>query len=497
MKITFALLFALLSTSLAGQQGLLALAKQTGNSVLSDYFAEKLKVLSHDSMEGRATLGNGIRKAERHIVSELEANGVNTYPGMADYLQEVPFLQTSGPEEVGIYSKNDQLVTEENIMVFSGKDLKLEGDILFVNLGMEDDLEGIDLRDKWVIAMVGNGKDQFPGAWLSSGQEKAAQCREKGALGLIEIFQPGKMPWQMIKSFQSRSKLKLGGEGFDFPHLWVNPADSTMLPIFTSGNAAIRVVIEGMNNELISDNNIVAYIPGTDPALSDEMIIFSAHYDHVGIGKPTSSGDSIYNGARDNAVGVATLLALSRHFTEYRPGRPLMFVFFTAEERGLLGSKYFVEHCPAPLDQVRFNFNCDNGGYTDTDMISIVGFHRLQGMEDIDDWLAPLGMRHYEPVALAKRLFYASDNANFASRGIPAPSFSMGFTAMNEELLKYYHQAIDHWDNFDRAYMEKYWNGIFAVAKNLVSQEELPYWRSDDPLYQKANDLYGRTGNGK
>mgnify|MGYP001823604362 CR=1 FL=1 len=497
MRLIAAILLLLLSFSGAGQTDVPIPTKLDHNTSLSDYFAEELKILSHDSMEGRGTLSRGIRRAESHIVKELRANGVDTCEGFPDYLQDVPLLQSSVPNSVEIQYGKKLLLKDNDILVVSGKTVNVMGNGVFVSLGLPNELENKDLKGKWVIAIVGNGEDSYPGKWLISGQEKARICRQKGALGLIEIFQPGKMPWQMLKSFQGRSKLKLADEGYDFPHMWVNPADSSILATLTSPDLPINVNIVGVESTVEVDHNIIGFIPGSNKSLEDEVMIFSAHYDHVGIGKPDAAGDSIYNGARDNAVGVATLLALSRHFAEKGTPRPLLFVFFTAEERGLLGSKYFVENCPVPLSDIRFNFNCDKGGYTDVDMISIVGFHRMEGWNDIDELLKVEGMRHYEPVSLAKRLFYASDNANFAEKGIPAPSFSMGFTGMTQELLKFYHQAGDHWDNFDRSYMSAYWKGISAIAVNLVGQEDLPYWKTTDPLYEKANQLYENANSKK
>jgi Zn-dependent M28 family amino/carboxypeptidase len=202
------------------------------------------------------------------------------------------------------------------------------------------------------------------------------------------------------------------------------------------------------------------------------------------------SGDSIYNGTRDNAIGVATLLGLARHFQDDPPARPILFVFFTAEEKGLLGSEYFVKNSPIPLHRIRFNFNCDNGGYTDTDLLTVVGHHRLNGLENIDQWLAPAGLRHFEPVELAARLFHQSDNVHFANQGIPAPSVGMGFTGFTDELTKYYHKPADHWENFDPTYMKAYWQGVRNLAVQLIKLDELPFWKESDPLFEKGRTLY-------
>jgi len=114
-------------------------------------------------------------------------------------------------------------------------------------------------------------------------------------------------------------------------------------------------------------------IPGSDPTLNDEYIVYSAHYDHVGVGNPDADGDTIYNGTRDNAIGTSGILSLAQYFSKNPPKRSSLFVLFTGEEKGLLGSRHFTQNLPVEPSDIKFNLNIDNAGYNDTTIVTIFG----------------------------------------------------------------------------------------------------------------------------
>lgn len=455
-------------------------------------FMETVEMLAHDSLEGRNTASEGTRKAARYLTAELQKMGVRTLESFPDYRQEVTFVKRWPADYVALKRFGAAMVESGDVMQLGGQNGMVRGETVFLEYGDRASIERADLEGKVLVVRVGDGQKQSPGAWISAGREKRKLAAEKGAIALIELYEPGKFPWDMIRSYQKGGKLSLAESGADMAHLWVYDPGLSWAGHFSRKNEELEIVIEGAKSDFYTDDNIIGYLPGTDVELADELVLYTAHYDHVGIGKADASGDSIYNGARDNAVGVASVLAIAQHLALFPPRRPAMFVFFTGEEKGLLGSKYFLEQCPIDPARVRLNLNFDNGGYTDTDMITIIGAHKMTGFESVDEWLADVDMRHHEPLPLAQSLFYQSDNIHFARAGIPAPTMSMGFTAFNDMILPYYHQAADSWESLDKAYMRKYIEGVLHVTKKIINMEVMPYWKEGDTYFEAGTELYKR-----
>jgi Zn-dependent M28 family amino/carboxypeptidase len=219
-------------------------------------------------------------------------------------------------------------------------------------------------------------------------------------------------------------------------------------------NAQLKV--EGIQVEPVKTYNVVGMVEGSDPVLKEEYIIYSAHYDHVGIGRADERGDSIYNGARDNAVGTVTVLSAAENLAKYPTKRSALFIFFTGEEKGLLGSHYYANNPAIPLDKVTYCFNSDNGGYNDTSRATIIGLTRTEAQPLIEKACNAFGLDAAEDAAPEQGLFDRSDNVNFAKKGVPAPSFSLGFTAFDDEINKYYHQPSDSPASLDYVYLTKY-----------------------------------------
>ena len=175
----------------------------------------------------------------------------------------------------------------------------------------------------------------------------------------------------------------------------------------------------------------------------------------MGIGQPDESGDTIYNGARDNAVGVTTVLSMAENMAKYPTKRSALFILFTAEEKGLIGSKYYVENPIVPLDQMVYCFNSDNGGYNDTSVATIVGLTRTTAQQNIENATSTFGLKAMEDPAPEQGLFNRSDNVHFAKKGIPSPTFSLGFTNF-ADATKYYHRPNDEADTLDYDYLLKF-----------------------------------------
>lgn len=240
----------------------------------------------------------------------------------------------------------------------------------------------------------------------------------------------------------------------------------------------------------LSSQNVIGLVEGSDPDLKDENILLSAHYDHVGIGPATAEGDSIYNGARDNAVGVATVMAAGKYFADHPPKRSVILALWTAEEMGLIGSRMFVEDPAVPLGQIVFNLNIDGAGYNDTTKVTVVGLERTEAEPLFKSATGVYGLEAIPSPVPQLNLFNRSDNVHFARKGIPAPTFSLGFTSFNEDLQYYYHQATDESTTLNFDYITRYVRAYILAAEKIANAEQAPFWHPGDEYESAGDSLY-------
>ncbi len=245
------------------------------------------------------------------------------------------------------------------------------------------------------------------------------------------------------------------------------------------------------DSSVVNSKNVIGVVEGSDPDLHDEYILLAAHYDHVGVGPATAEGDSIYNGARDNAIGIATVMAAGKYFAENPPKRSVMLALWTAEELGLIGSGYFAENPAVPLDQIVYNLNIDGAGYNDTTKVTVVGLERTEAESLFESSSEEFGLDAIPSPVPELGLFNRSDNVHFARKGIPAPTFSPGFTAFNEELQYFYHQPTDESDTIAYNYVANYARAYVLSAERIANADEAPFWKSGDEYESAGIQLYG------
>jgi Zn-dependent M28 family amino/carboxypeptidase len=164
---------------------------------------------------------------------------------------------------------------------------------------------------------------------------------------------------------------------------------------------------------------------------------------------------------------------------------------WTAEEKGLLGSSYFAENPPIALKEIIFNLNIDNAGYNDTSLVTVIGLGRSSADYHISEAAEAFGLKALSDPAPEQGLYDRSDNVNFAKKGIPAPTFSLGFTAFDQEVAKHYHQASDQFDNFDLDYALKYWKSYILSAEKIANDPKKPLWKEGDKYEGVSKALYG------
>jgi Zn-dependent M28 family amino/carboxypeptidase len=261
----------------------------------------------------------------------------------------------------------------------------------------------------------------------------------------------------------------------------------------TNTKLSYSIKTDGKKEKTLVTQNVVGVLEGTDPKLKEEYIMYSAHYDHVGIGKPDAVGDSIYNGARDNAIGTTAVLSMAKNIGKYPTKRSAVFIFFTGEEKGLLGSQYYVDHPILPLKKIVYGFNTDGGGYNNTKLATVIGLSRTTAKKHIVKGAATFGLEAIDDPAPEQGLFDRSDNVSFASKGVPAPTYSTGFDAFDDEINKYYHQAGDEADSLDYDYLLKFYQGYVLSGRLIANDPETPFWVKGDKYEAAANVLYEKV----
>lgn len=483
-KIGLIILLIILSNLAFGQSGHLLEASDVLNK---DELSKHVFYLASDELKGRRTASPGGQKAAAYIAEQFKKIGLLPPPGLNGYYQKIPFVRVRPGAfgeitiEATRYAMNDDFV-----QIRGGQaDIQTEG--VFVGQGWVDekngynDYEGLDVQGKVVIALPGTPTNTQPFEAFSAGEKKRALAKAHGAVALIELYRL-RMPWQFVKRMLNSDRLEVG-EASDYSndliHIWLKEKDDARLDLKRGDVLRIGLSTKGLNYETTDAVNVVGYLPGSDDHLKNEFIILSAHYDHVGVGKQgggaVNEADSIFNGARDNAIGVVSLIAAAKELVHNPPARTVVFVAFTGEEMGMLGSKYYVDHPVFPLEQTVFNLNNDGAGYNATSHFSLIGWGRTNADTLFEQAANATGFKISKNPAENQNLFERSDNISFARVGVPAVTFSPGFLEMDEEIFKYYHQVTDNPNTLDYDYLFRYWKA-YAKAASLLANANLKLW---------------------
>ncbi len=445
--------------------------------------------LASDALMGRDPIRPEMKMAYTFIAQELEKAGAKPLPGGNGYYQDIPFNLSSPPTKGSVQLGNFSFSQGQNLLVLEGSSFSGNYEVVEVGFGSAEEFTGKDLKGKIAISNVGAPNKFSPNQLFSEGRAKAKRAKEAGAVALIERFNVPSVPWQLVSGFLNRPQMGLDqGEASNLPYLWVEDLKNQLTGT-NLGNATLA--IEGKVNRKIDGKNVLAMIEGTDPQLKNEYILLSAHYDHVGVGTPDETGDSIYNGARDNAVGTVAVLNAAKYFAKNPPKRSILLALWTAEEKGLLGSAYFANNPLLPLNQVVYNLNIDNAGYNDTSIITVIGLGRTTADFLINEAVAEFGLTAKADPSPEQGLYDRSDNVNFARKGIPAPSFTLGFTAFDDEINKYYHKAADEVESFDLNYAQLYWKSYILSAQKIANWSQKPQWTAGDKYEEVGKKLYG------
>ncbi len=454
-----------------------------------------LRFLASDELKGRETGTMGADVAARYIAEQFRRCGAEPLGDQDGYFQRIPFKRVIPPELMNLTIDSTEIQANELLLLSRSSD-EIRGSLIYVDFGVGDDLSGAEVKDKVVLARLGSPETSGAQEAFKFAKEKREIFIAKGAKALIEVYQD-RLPWKLLKNYLGAGRTVVGDTANSkLTHLVTNRDLKEVIERLKSGEElTAESLLQGGMEKSTPSSNVVAVIPGTDPELRNEYVALSAHYDHVGTrerpDRPQTAFDSVFNGARDNAFGVSALLAAAEELGAEPARRSIILVAFTAEELGLLGSKYFVENAPVPLKQIIFNLNTDGAGYNDTTIISVAGLNRVGAAEEITAAVRQFDLDTYADPAPEQGLFDRSDNVNFAAKGIPAPTMTPGFKDFDQEILQHYHQPSDEAGTLNYNYVYKFCRAFAAAARLIADKEERPRW-SDGDKYEKAfKELFG------
>ncbi len=489
-KIISVLLISLMGMTLNAQKSDKAIVKK-------NYDAQSMKrhvyYLASDELKGRNTPSVGQELAAQYIKKEFVQYGVKPVAG--SYFQDVPMRLAKPMAEGNIKIGEKSLNFPKDFIMMDAENVAMDGELVFVNYGTAEDYKTVaNVEGKIAVMLCGSKSESNPRMWFRMTDEKQQLAKEQGAIGVIELFHSTRFPWKYIAGRVSKPQVvidvsanKMGA----LPHFWVNASEAEIVNLFKQPST-VNIETKGIDNNRFNVKNVVGMVEGTDPKLKEEYIIYSAHYDHVGVGAPDARGDSIYNGARDNAAGTAAVLNAAANIAKHPTKRSALFVLFTGEEKGLLGSSHFVDNAPVPLEKIAYCFNIDGAGYNDTKVITVIGLERTTVRNHFETACKTFKLKAIQDKMPEQNLFDRSDNVNFARKGIPAPTFSLGITSFDDEIIKYYHQAGDNPNTMDYKYLTKYCKSFIYAGRLIANDPAKHFWVKGDKYYDAGVKLYGQ-----
>jgi Zn-dependent M28 family amino/carboxypeptidase len=490
---------------------------------------EDVKFLADDKLEGRETGSPGLRRAQEYVVEQLKSLGVKP-AGSKGFYQPIQFVVREISEKDSSLAlvrdgKAVPLTLGEEAYFNSRLKLapEIEAPLVFIGYGLNipeksyNDLDGLELKGK--IAVIVSGSPlSIPGALASHYQTAAERwktLKAAGVVGVVTIPNPAFMdvPWSRISLNRTHPSMDLKGEEFNETEgeqtsIVFNPAHAEMLFAGTGHSfeeiaalakerkplprfplpLAIRAKTKLVEHEVESDN-VVAKLEGSDPELKRQYVVLSAHIDHIGIGEPID-GDRIYNGAMDNGSGSALLLDLARSFhTSPVPlKRSILFVWVTAEEKGLLGSKYFAAHPTVDAGSLAADINTDMFlPIVPLKILTVYGLNESSLGEDVRATAESLGVRIQDDPEPVRNLFIRSDQYNFIRHGVPSLAMKVGADPGTPEqaifkqwLTKRYHAPSDDVDQpVDLASAAKFEEIVRALTITIANEAVRPAWKAD------------------
>ena len=506
-----------------------------------EHIRAHVRFLSLDLLEGRGTGQRGGDIAAEYIATQFWLYGLKAAGDNGTYFQKVPMVGITPAPETSfelVPAKGDSMKLKplDQYVAYDATQRPssdIDAPLVFVGYGIEapeykwDDYKDADVRGKVLLMLVSEPSSDDPnffkgraltyyGRWTYKYEEAA----RKGAVGAILIHKSemASYPWEVVRNSNSGEKSFLKSDaprlqaaswiqlevarqvaqksGLDLDKLMADAQSRNFHPVQLSVKLKAHMVSKVRQ---ISSNNVVAMLPGSDSKLKNEAIIYTAHYDHLGI-RSDMPGDNIYNGARDNATGCGIVLELARVFAQAqsRPRRSVLFASVTAEEQGLLGSEYLGKHPPIPAGEITLDLNFDDiPPLGSPEEVEVSGAERNSFYPTVEAMAREFRLAIRPDSHPEAGHFYRSDHFSLARVGVPAFSLNEGMkykdhnTAWGMQQAEdftnnHYHQPSDEYspamDFTGDAVMARFG---FALGWAAASQQKLIGWQSGDE-FEKA-----------
>ena len=512
--------------------------EQVYASISQEELRQHTKTLASDEFGGRLPTTEGEKKTLDYLVSHFKSYGLE--PGNGDsYLQPVELMEMNADPDMTLTMGKQAFNYKENMVASTKREQAVvelkNSDIVFVGYGVNapeyqwNDYEGLDVKGKTVVMLVNDpgfenpdsGKFQgktmtYYGRWSYKYEEASRQGAE--AAIIVHETAPASYGWSVVANSWSGAQYSLVSSngnadrvavegwisleaaqavfkeaGLDFAAEKANAQQGPYSkPLDLQASITVKSTMEKSKSF-----NVIATLPGSDKA--DEHLIFSSHWDHLG-SDDSKEGDHIYNGAHDNATGLATSLAMAKAYSELnqRPSRSMTFLMVTAEEQGLLGSKYYAEHPIIPHDKTVANINMDAMNILGkTKDVSVVGM----GKSELENYLEKAAKRQGRHLTQEDRpeagYYYRSDHFSFAKQGIPALYAKGGAEPVDEETAQYrkrmsliqrgcYHQVCDQFrENWDFGGVHQDAQLLFEVGYDIAISNDWPKWNATSEFQRK------------
>ena len=548
-----------LSSAFACQQsGQKASLQEVLGSITAERLAAHIQRLASDEFEGRAPASRGEELTVRYVIEQFQQFGLQ--PGNPDgtYIQKVPLVGiTADPSaSLAITANGKRMVLRygEDFVAWTRRVVEtssVEADLIFVGYGVQapefqwDDFKGVDVRGKVLVVLIndppvpdprdpsrldervfGGRAMTYYGRWTYK-FEKAAELGAAGAL-IIHETEPAGYPWAVVRgswtgeqfdlvapdrnmskcavegwSTYERAKALFAMVGKELEALKKAAVSRDFRPV----PLGARMTLTLRNTlRMIESRNVIARLEGSDPKLKEEYVIYVAHWDHLGIG-PEVNGDRIYNGAVDNASGMAGLLEIARAYARLSPPprRSILFLAVTAEEKGLLGSRYYAENPLYPLERTVAVINVDGlNVYGRTRDITVIGLGNSTLDEHVRAVAAEQGRVVRPDPEPEKGFFYRSDHFNFAKQGVPALDTDSGIEYIGkpegwglEVRRRYtaerYHKPQDEFDpSWDLSGAVEDVRLLFLVGHRVANDDQWPQWYPGTEFKAKRDAMLKR-----
>lgn len=446
-------------------------------TITADDMIERIGVLAHDSMRGRDTPSPGLESAARYIVREFRRMGLEGGAEGGEFIQRYPF-PLIGLDTLNVslaISGMPALTYGDHYLVYAGSESSIDAPLAVVGPAAafaESAPAAGSLAGKVTVAALAGpyGRD------MAIAMDRARSAAESaGALATIFVL-PADFTAETYAQFRARlgsPRRTLGGLTNRPMVLVRHDIGARLMDATGAATVALRAPTSRERDDTAP--NVIAILRGGDPALADEYVVFSAHMDHVGVGRPDESGDSIYNGADDDASGTSALIEVAEAFSNLleRPARSLVFMAVSGEEKGLLGSRWWSDNPTLPLENVVANINVDMIGRNAPDSVVVIG----QDYSSLGPLVQQVGATHRAELGLTvsddlwpeERFFFRSDHFNFARKDIPAIFF---FTGVHED----YHRPSDEVETINGDKASRVARLIFYTAHAIADAPARPEW---------------------